>query len=189
MPLRTPTGILLNKELSDSLFMTSNPGAAEDTTDSLDLVVANLPLLILVGGLTATLLAIAAVGCVLVLLSAALFSLPELSFADRTFEGWWALVRFGPLLVLHGALAAVIAYGVWTQKRWSRVLAVVFWGSMVTSASVAAILHPVGGRFWFTVALCCLPFMLAVWLYHYYWGGAVAYYEELRANGGQDEPE
>ena len=189
MPLRTPTGILLNKELSDSLFMTSNRGPAKDTTDSLDLVVANLPLLMLVGGLTATLLAIAAVGGVLILASAALFSFPVLSFAERTFEGWWALVRFGPLLVLHGVLAAVIAYGVWTQKRWSRVMAVVFWGSMVTSASVAAMLHPVGGRFWFTVALCCLPIMLAAWLYHYHWGGAVAYFEELRASGGHDDPE
>ncbi len=59
---------------------------------------------------------------------------------------------------------------------------IAFAGSLVACRGIAA-------RFWFTVALCCLPIMLAAWLYHYHWGGAVAYFEELRTNGGHDDPE
>lgn len=187
MPLRTPTGILLRQELSDSRYMTGNFGSAKGTIDPLDMVVANLPLLMLVGGLAATLLAIAAVVGALILVSAAIFSFPEIVIAGSTFEGGWALIRFGPLLLLHGGLAGAVAYGVWMEKHWSRVLVVVFWASIITSASVAAILHPVGGRFWFSVALGCSPILLGSWLYFYYWGVTVAYYQGYGQDGGPDD--
>jgi hypothetical protein len=180
LPLRTPTGILLNRELSDSRYMTRAFGSGTGTVDSLDVVVANLPLLMLMGGLAATFLAIAAVVGVLVLVSAAIFGFPEIVVAGRTFEAGWVLLRFGPLLVLHGGLAGMVAYGLWMEKHWSRVMVSVFWVSVIASASFAAILHPVGGRFWFLVALGCSPILLGSWLYLYYWGAAVAYYDGSR---------
>ena len=187
LPLRTPTGILSRKAQCDGRYMTGNFDSTRDTVDPLDVVVANLPLLMLVGGLSAMLLAIAAVFGLLVLVSGALFSLPEYDFRGTTLEGGWMLLRFGPLLLLHGGLAAAVAYGTWMEKRWSRGLTLLFWASIIVSASVAAMLHPVGGRFWFTVALGSLPILLGSWLYFYYWGRVVSYYAGLRKDGGHDE--
>lgn len=171
--------MLLKKELSDCRHMTETVGSDRDTVHDLDTVVANLPLLMLLGGLFYTLLTIAAAVGVLVLLSSALFSFPELVLGETTYESGWVLVRFGPLLVLHGGLAGVAACGIWMEKRWSRGLVVAFWISAIASTSLAAILHPVGGRFWFTVALGCLPILVSSWLYLYFWGGVAAYYDGL----------
>ena len=184
---RTPTGTPLKKVLRDDRHMTGNFAHARETVDPLDVVVASLPLLMLVGGLLATFFAITAAVGVLVLVSGALFSLPEFIFNGTTFSGGWVLLRFGPLLLLHGGLAGAAAYGIWMEKQWSRGLALVFWASMIASTSVAAILHPVGGRFWFTVAVGCLPVLLGSWLYFYYWRGVATYYARCRKDGGDDE--
>ena len=160
--------------------MTSSFSSTSDTVDPLDVVVANLPLLMIVGGLSATLLAMVAVVGLLVLVSGALFSFPEFDFNGTTLEGGWMLLRFGPLLLLHGGLVAAVAYGTWMEKKWSRSLAIVFWASIIVSTSVAAMLHPVGGRFWFTVALGSLPVLLGSWLYFYHWGRVVSYFTRLK---------
>ena len=169
--------------------MSNTFSSARDVVDPLDVVVARLPLLMLAGGLAATLFALATVGGLLVLVSGALFSFPEYVFDETTYEGGWVLFRFGPLLVLHGGLAGAVAYGIWMEGQWSRGLALVFWASIIVSTSVAAFLHPVGGRFWFTVALACLPVLLGSWLYFYHWRGVATYYAGFGQDGGHDEPE
>ena len=159
----------------------------QGTIDPLDEVVAELPLLMLVGGLFATLFAIATVGGLLVLVSGTLFNTPEFVFEGTTYEGRWVLLRFGPLLLFHGGLAAALAYGIWTKRQWSRWLALVFWASIIISTSLAAFLYPVGGRFWFTVAVGCSPILFGSWLYLYYWGRVVAYYARFKNDEGHDE--
>ena len=71
--------------------MTSNLDSARDTVDPLDIVVANLPLLMLVGGLSATLLDIAAVVGSLVL---ALGSLPVLLGSWLYFYHWGRVMTY-----------------------------------------------------------------------------------------------
>ena len=162
---------------------------ADESSDPLAEIVAELPLLMLVGGLLATLLAIACAVGILTIVFAAIFGVPEFTISETTYDGVWVLVRFGPLLMLHDGLLAALAYGLWTGRSWSRRLAVVFWCSLIVFTSIAAILYPVNGRFWFFVALCSLPFLLGSWLYLYQWGGAVAYYKSLQADGGHDDLE
>ena len=169
--------------------MTGNASKTGDRHDPLAEIVAELPLLMLVGGLLATLLAIACAVGILTIVFAAIFGVPELTIRDTTYDGIWVLVRFGPLLILHGGLLAALAYGLWTGRPWSRRLAVAFWCALIVFTSIAAILHPVGGRFWFFVALCSLPLLLGSWLYLYQWSRAVAYYKSLQADGGHDDLE
>ena len=127
--------------------MDARSDPVEGAVDPLAETVANLPLLHLVGGLVATLFPVACGIGVLVLVSSALFSLPEITLSETTYAGSWLLVRFGPLLLILGGLAGTIAYGTWTGKRWIRGLVIAFWTLCIAFASLAAILHPVGGGY------------------------------------------
>jgi hypothetical protein len=167
--------------------MNDKPKFVNETVDPLAEIVANLPLLMLVGGLMATLLAVASAAGILTIVLSALFGIPEFTLDETTYEGNWVLLRFGPLLLIHGGLAAAVGYAIWTGRKWSRRLVVVFWTSMIAFASAAAILYPSDGRVWFTLALCCLPLLLGSWLYLYHWGRVVTYYDGLTEKGAQDE--
>jgi hypothetical protein len=160
--------------------------SAEGVHDPLAETVANLPLLLLSGGLLATLFPFACAIGILTLSCSAMFGVPELTLNETNYEGSWLLTLFGPVLLILGGLAAAFAFSIWTGKVWGRGLVILFWTSLIVFASLVSILYPTGGRIWFFVALSCVPILLVSWLYLYRWVRVVEYYKTLKADGGND---